>query len=196
MIQTMGIRRAMIVACALVLGGITAARADDKITAPHLEAARAMIAAIHVTDPFDGILPAAAEQLKATLIQNNPNLQDIIVKTVDDEAIKLAARRGALEDEVARNYAKAFSEDDLKAIAAFYTSSVGKKLLSDGPIVEREVGKAVQIWQNGITRDLAENVSAALDKATGGNGGSAQAPAPAPDQTPAKAPAKAPAKKQ
>lgn len=166
MIQATGIRRMTVFAsAALILAGITAARADDTITPSHLAAARATIAAIHVTDAFDNILPAAAQQLKATLIQKDPNLQDLIVKTVDDKTLALASRRAALEKEVARAYANAFSEDELKKITAFYTSPVGKKLLSDGPIVEREVGKAARIWQNGIARDLAQSVGDVLSKA-------------------------------
>ena len=81
------------------------------------------------------------------------------------KTLALASRRAALEKEVARAYANAFSEDELKKITAFYTSPVGKKLLSDGPIVEREVGKAARIWQNGIARDLAQSVGDVLSKA-------------------------------
>ena len=48
-----------------------------------------------------------------------------------------------------------FSEADLNAIAEFYNSDAGKKLISDGPIVTRELFKAADIWQRGIARDLA-----------------------------------------
>jgi len=177
MIQATGIRRTAIAACALLLAGVAAVRADDKISASHLQAARATVAAIHVSDSFDNILPAAAAQLKATLIQRDPNLEDLIVKTVDDQALKLASRRGALEDEVARAFANSFSEDELKKIADFYNSDVGKKLLSDQPIVQREVVKAARIWQNGIERDLADNVGKVLDKAAGSDKGSTDQPA-------------------
>ncbi|MBC2886689.1 DUF2059 domain-containing protein [Ochrobactrum sp. CM-21-5] len=171
-----GFRRLIAPFSALVLiAGVHAASAQE-ISEAHLEAARSAIAAINATEQFDEILPNAARALKGELIQKDPNLEALITKTVDDKALALASRRADLETESARAYAKAFSEDELKAIAAFYTSPAGKKLLSEGPIVTREVVKAANIWQNGIARDLAQSVGEVL---------AAQAGAAAPAQQPA-----------
>ena len=81
------------------------------------------------------------------------------VAIVDKNALALASRRAALETESATDYAKAFSEDELKAIAAFYSSPAGQKLLEKGPEVTAELTRAAQIWQRGIARDLAEAVA-------------------------------------
>ncbi|WP_139975969.1 MULTISPECIES: DUF2059 domain-containing protein [Brucella/Ochrobactrum group] len=173
MIPATGFRRLIAPFSALVLmSGIHAASAQE-ITEAHLEAARAAISAINATEQFDEILPNAARALKGELIQKDPNLEALITKTVDDKALALASRRADLETESARVYAKAFSEDELKAIAAFYTSPAGKKLLSEGPIVTREVVKAANIWQNGIARDLATGVAEVL----AAQAGAAAAPA-------------------
>jgi hypothetical protein len=135
---------------------------EENITDAHLKSARAAVAAIRATEDFDRILPQAAAALKAELIQKNPDLQEIIIRTVDEETIVLAARRADLEKEAALAYARVFTEDDLSAIATFYNSDTGKKLLSDGPIVTRELFKAADIWQRGIARDLAQNVGAKI----------------------------------
>lgn len=162
MIPATGFRRLIAPFSALVLlAGVHAASAQE-ISASHLEAARAAISAIQATDQFDEILPSAARALKAELIQKDPHLEALITKTVDDKAIALASRRADLETEAARAYANTFSEDELKAIAAFYTSDAGKKLLTEGPIVTREVLRAANIWQNGVARDLAQNVGEVL----------------------------------
>ena len=55
-----------------------------------------------------------------------------------------------------------FSEQDLTAIADFYNSDTGKKLLADGPLVTRELFKAADIWQRGIARDLPQAVGAKI----------------------------------
>lgn len=160
------------------------ASAQD-ITGSHLDAAYKAIDAIGATDEFDDVLPQAAQALKAQLIQKNPNLVDVIDKTVDKNALALAARRGDLEKEAATAYARVFSEEDLKKIADFYNSDVGKKLLSDGPIVTREVLKAEQIWQRGIARDLAQSAGTELSQEVGdeadvtGTGATISNPAPA-----------------
>lgn len=168
----------------------------QEISESHLKAARATIDAVNATDNYDVILPAAAQQLKQELIQQNPDLTDVIISTVDEKALGLAGRRADLEREAAIAYAKIFSEQELNAITAFYTSDAGKKLLASGPIVAREVVKAAEIWQRGISRDLATEVGkqisdivdaqVAADKAAGGNAapapeGGAAAPAPAPE---------------
>ncbi len=144
----------------------TAGIAQAQDTTPeHLAVARAAIAAIGATDQFDAILPQAAASLKRELIQKDPNLEAIISSTVDTEVISLAARRGDLEKEAANVYAKVFTEADLKAIADFYQTDAGKKLIKEGPIATRGLIDAANIWQGGIARDLAVNVGEKLKAA-------------------------------
>ncbi|WP_337269807.1 DUF2059 domain-containing protein [Oryzifoliimicrobium ureilyticus] len=136
----------------------------QEITESHLKAARAAIEAIGATNQFDNILPGLADRLKSGLIQDSPNYEDVIIATVDKQALALASRRADLEKEAALTYAKAFSEDELKQIADFYNSPIGKKLLRDGPIASRETLKAADIWAQGISRDLEKNSNAELAK--------------------------------
>lgn len=132
------------------------------ISADHLKVARQAIGALKVTSNFDNILPATAEQLKANLIQANPNFSDEISLTVDDEAIKMAGRRADLEDEAATIYAKKFSAEELAQIAAFYGSEAGKKLLQTAPSAGRELLRAAEIWAGGISRDLSAAANTTL----------------------------------
>ncbi|TAN11911.1 MAG: DUF2059 domain-containing protein [Rhizobiaceae bacterium] len=149
---------------ALSLSGAMAA--DDAATVPpsQLKAARIAVAALHLTDPFDSILPQAAHSLKSQLIEKNPNLQDLIIKIVDEKTLALVSRRADLEKEAARAYAKLFTEQELDAIAAFYNSAAGKKLVQNGPIASREISQAAEIWQRGIARDLAQSVGDEMAK--------------------------------
>lgn len=157
--------RAAVVAVSLL--AFSAAAQAQEIADSHLNAAREAIDAINATDQYDVILPQAAQQLKAELIQKDPNLQSVINATVDEKALALAGRRADLEREAATAYARVFSEQELKDIAAFYTSPAGQKLLADGPIVTREIIKAAQIWQEGIMRDLAQAVGEQLASVAG-----------------------------
>ena len=153
--------RGMVAGFALACAVSSAAMAQD-ISESHFAAARAALSAIKATDVYDNILPAAAESLKARLIANNIDLEAEISQVVDEQRV----------------YASAFSEDELKAITAFYTTEAGKKLLSTGPIATREIDKAARIWSAGIERDLLENVSKALNeqglRANNPEGGDAQ----------------------
>jgi uncharacterized protein len=150
--------RATAAATVIILAGSPFAYAQDA-TPGHLQAARAAIAAIGATNQFDTILPQAAEALRAEMTQKDPNLEQLITSTVDEQVLALAARRGDLENEAARVYAKVFTEAELTAIAEFYNTEVGKKLISDGPLATRQLVQAANIWQGGIARDLAKNVA-------------------------------------
>lgn len=164
------------------------AHAQDA-TPEHLAAARAAIAAIGATNQFDAILPQAADALKGELIQKDPNLEALITSTVDTEVLALAARRADLEKEAANVYAKVFTVDELKAIADFYNTETGKKLIKEGPIATRGLIDAANIWQAGIARDLAQSVGEKIKAAAPATD------APAPEAAPADGaadPAKAP----
>jgi len=175
-------------AATIVLSGLafgSAVKAQE-VSEDQLKASRAAIDAIGATAQFDNILPGLAERLKAGLIQDSPNYQDIISTTVDAQALALAPRRGDLEKEAALTYAKTFTIDELKAIADFYNSDVGKKLLRDGPVASRETAKAADIWAQGISRDLEKQSNVELSKVI-------KAPPPAVDTPAPAAPAPAPA---
>lgn len=170
--------------------GATSSVSAQEATAEHLAAARSAIAAIRATDEFDLILPKAADALRREMIQKDPNLGDAISAAVDEEVLKLASRRADLEAEAARAYANIFSQDELTAIATFYTSDVGKKLISEGSLATRKVIEAANIWQNGIGRDLAEAVAKRVKAASDA---AAPAETPADGAAPAEAaPAEAP----
>lgn len=156
-----GFRRAAALAV-LVAGSMAAPLQAQEISEEHLAAAREAIASINATDRYDNILPGLAEGLKAQFIQASPNFQEQISAAVDEQALELAPRRADLEREAATIYAKAFTLDELKAISSFYATEAGKKLLTNGPLVSRELAKAAEIWANGISRDLNNQSTAVL----------------------------------
>ncbi|SOE08612.1 hypothetical protein SAMN05877838_0336 [Hoeflea halophila] len=139
----------------------------QEVSEDHLAAARSAIEALGSTDQFDGIIPGTAEELKVSLIRANADLQEVISATVDEEALKIVPRRGDLEKEAAQIYAKSFTKEELDAIADFYNSPAGKKLIENGPLVTREVIKAADIWASGVARDLNINVNKALEEKVG-----------------------------
>ncbi|WP_394689077.1 DUF2059 domain-containing protein [Hoeflea sp.] len=155
----------LIVASSLVLN-VNLVQAQE-ISESHLNAARAAMTSLQSTDQFDAIIPASAERLKVQLIRANGDLQEVISATVDEEALKIVPRRGDLEREAAQIYAKAFTEAELTAIADFYNSPAGQKLIENGPLVTRELIKSAEIWSAGISRDLAQNVNKALQEKIG-----------------------------
>ncbi len=141
--------------------GISTVSAED--LGPQLvKAAKAALAASGATDQFDNILPAVAQKVKSDIISARPDLADVVTTIVDEETLKLAARRGDLENESAAIYGRAFSEDDLKKISDFYASDTGQKLLNEAPVLTRALNDASKIWASGIVRDLNQAVDKRL----------------------------------
>lgn len=157
-------RLGRLAAAALVVASLGAGNAlADDASPEHIKAARATIAAVGATGNFDTILPTIAGQIKQQLIQATPNFEPVITEIVDEKAIEIAARRADLEQEAAKVYAQSFTMEELNAITAFYTSPAGKKLLENGPIAQREIAKAADIWATGISRDLSKAASDAIN---------------------------------
>ncbi|MCA0013412.1 DUF2059 domain-containing protein [Mesorhizobium sp. B292B1B] len=187
------VRRLSVLLAASAVFAFSSPAFSQDVTEAHLKAARAAVTAIHATDPFDNILPQAAAALESQLIQKNPDMQELIAKTISEKALALASRRADLEKEAALAYAKVFSEKELNDIATFYSSDSGKKLLESGPAVTRDLVKAADIWQNGLARDLAQQVGETLAAAAKAKAPAAPADAAAPANGAAPADGSAPA---
>ena len=136
----------------------------QEISASHEQAAREALAASGASKPFDDILLRLGARVKDTLVNARPELADQIGPMVDDATIALAPRRGDLEREAAQIYARTFTEEELKTIAEFYNTSAGKKILSDGPVVARELTQASRVWTAGVQRDLQKAAQEGLSK--------------------------------
>lgn len=155
-----------------LLSMVAAAQAQE-YSESHLKAARSAMVALKASDQFDAILPGIAQDLQAQLTAKNPDLEALIGATVQEKALELVGRRSVLEGEVARVFAKIFTEEELNAITAFYNTDAGRKMNAELPIVTREMAKAAEIWQRGLARDLAESVGASLEAAVGKDSGAA-----------------------
>ncbi len=124
----------------------------------HIAAAKSAIKATESTNELNEILPRAAVRMADQLIGTRPDIADQIQVIVNESAIELAPRRGDLEIEVAKIYARVFTQEDLQNISEFFGTEAGKKFLSELPIVVREIDKASRIWGNGINRDMSQKV--------------------------------------
>ena len=143
-----------------------AAAHAQSVSPSHEQAAREALAASGASAPFDDILLRLGARVKDQLVNARPELADQIGTMVDEATIALAPRRGDLETEAAQIYARTFTEEELKEIARFYNTSAGKKILSDGPVVARELTKASRVWTAGIQRDLQKAATDGMQELT------------------------------
>jgi hypothetical protein len=83
---------------------------------------------------------------------------------VDAQALELVARRKDLDNDVARIWAKHFSEEELTAISTFYRSPAGAKLAEIGPKVVGETLQSVKGWSDRVGEELFEKSREGLKK--------------------------------
>ncbi|MEM7302234.1 MAG: DUF2059 domain-containing protein [Pseudomonadota bacterium] len=140
----------------------TSGTSAQEISDEHMAAARKALTATKASDPFDLILPALSTRLKNERISLRPDLSNQISLTVDEATLAVAKRRGDLEKEAARIYAKSFTIEELKAVEEFFRDGPGAKFLKEAPVLARQLDEASKIWTQGVARDLAADVEKRL----------------------------------
>jgi uncharacterized protein len=146
--------RAAIIGVALT--AVAPAAFAQEITASHLAVALDVVKSAKASRGFDSVLPLLAEQVENKLIRVRPDLNKEIVSAVEDAALKLSARRSDLDNDIARIWAKAFSEEELNTIAAFYKSPAGQKFADVGAQVVAESYQAVGHWSDRVGEELLQ----------------------------------------
>lgn len=147
-----------------VVLGLTGPVAAQEITQTHLEAALEVLKSSPASRSYDDLLPAVADAVKSQLILQRPDLHKQISETVDTLVVTLVPRRSDLDNDLARVWAKGFTEDELVTIASFYSSPAGQKFSQIGPNVISEGYKVAEGWAVRVREELLEKSRLELQK--------------------------------
>jgi hypothetical protein len=142
---------------------VAPSRADD-ITPSHLAAAVDAVRDARASKGFDNVLPVISERVQDQIIRLRPDLYKQIAGVVQQEALKLVGRRAELDNAVAQIWAKTFTEDELKAISAFYKSPAGAKFVDALPQVIGDSAHQVQVWSDKVGQELMDKSRESLKK--------------------------------
>jgi hypothetical protein len=103
---------------------------------------------------YEPIVRGIVEQTRLTLLRANPMLG----KDLNEVAAKLRAdygpRSAELMDNAARIYATHFTEHELKEALAFYKSPLGRKLVTQEPIILDQSMKEAQAWADHMSDEV------------------------------------------
>jgi hypothetical protein len=150
---------------ATLLAGLPLASATaQEFSESQLAAAKAAAIASPMAQEFGNLLPFLAQRVQNRLVSLRPDLHELIAKTVEDQALRLAARRADLDNAVALLWAREFTEDELKQIAAFYESDVGKKVITVGSKLGQQTVQAASNWSNRVGEELLDKTREELKK--------------------------------
>lgn len=122
---------AVVVSAMSLLCGV--ASAQQQPSAGALAAARQLLQLKGAFTVYDGAVIGTIENIKGQLLQANISYQ----KDLNDVGVKLRqdlnGRDAEIGNEMVRQYATDFSEQELKDLIAFYNTPLGKKLLTQEP---------------------------------------------------------------
>lgn len=162
MIATKHVRLAL--AAALVVWGLSAAQAQQASPAA-LAAAREVVELKGGTKMFDPIILSVVDQTRTALLRTNPQLSKDINEVASNVLVEYASKRAELQGEAAKFYAARFSEQELKDIATFYKSALGKKMLEQEPLVLDDTFNYVQQqWAPKFAEEAMARIRAEMKK--------------------------------
>lgn len=156
-----------IAAVALLLTGAAAdpAAKPDPATASHLAAALDVMDALNAKATFMVVVESVSSTMLANIKQTHPEASDKAVaefhKAFKDEMVSQTDELMKMQAAV---YAEHFSEADLKALAAFYRSDVGKRFVSEQPAIIKEVTPLALKWGMQAGQNAAQRAMEKLQK--------------------------------
>jgi len=114
---------------------------------------------------FDPVIAGMVEQTKTALLRTSPQLNKELAEVATQLAAEFAPRRNEIIAEAAKFYASRFTEQELKDIVAFYKSPVGKKMLTQEPLVLDQTFTFVQQqWAPRTSEEVMSRFRAEMKK--------------------------------
>jgi len=133
-------------------------------SAAAMASARELIATTGATTLFSPLIPGVVEQAKLLFLQQNPTIGAQLNEVAAKVRTDLAPRFSEITDQVAKFYATAFTDQELKAIIAFYHTPAGKKLLDEQPKIADASMRFTQEWANKLSDEVIGKMREELQK--------------------------------
>ncbi len=95
---------------------------------------------------FEGMINGVIESAKNSFLPNNPNLNRPLNEVAVQLRKEFEVKKLELANEVARVYARRFTEQELRELLAFYKTTLGRKVLSEEALAVEDGFKRAQEW--------------------------------------------------
>jgi uncharacterized protein len=159
--------RARLLTVAIAAVAIAAITLPTRAQAPdpaRLAAAKDMMEASRVDKQFEQVIPLLLDRLKESFRTIAPDKRGVIDGVFEQMQSKFISRRAELLDEIAAVYAQKLEAAEMKAVAEFYRSPVGSRLIDAQPQIMQESIMAGQRWGQRIGREIEEEARRELKR--------------------------------
>jgi uncharacterized protein len=157
-------RFARLAAVAVALTAFGPAAHSQEPSAAAMATAKEIVAVTGATALFNPLIAGVVEQAKLLFLQQNPTMGKELNEVAAKMRSDLAPRFDELVNDVARNYATHFTEQELKDVLGFYKTPAGNKLISEQPKVFDASMKFAQAWANSLTDEVIAKMRDELKK--------------------------------
>jgi hypothetical protein len=141
-----------------------AAPAKPPASPAAIAAAKEILAMKNASAMYAQAVPSVVEQTKTNLLQSNLNYQKDLNEVAVIVAQSLAGREKEIGDGMAKVYADAFTEQELKDLVTFYKSPLGAKLLSAEPEAIQNSITYMRQWGQTFSQVVAAQFRAEMHK--------------------------------
>jgi hypothetical protein len=154
--------------CALLVlalaAGLPQTAAAQTVSPAQLKLAQQVVELSGSSRAFDRAIPSIFQQTYTTLVQANPDLQKDLTEVTERLIPEFDARKAEILQIVAQAYANKFTETELKELAAFYGSPIGKKLVAEHTAILQEAFQRTQEWGGKVSQELIERIRVEMKK--------------------------------
>lgn len=157
-----GAKRAAIVAA--VLFACAAPVHAQQPSAAAIASAKEVMVMKGASKMFDALIPGVIEQAKNIFLQSNPGLGKDLNEVAAALRAEYAVRRDEIGNEIARLYASHFTEQELKELAAFYKSPLGKKMIEAEPKAIDQTMVFAQNWGDKLSEEIIGKIRGEMKK--------------------------------
>jgi len=127
--------------------------------------AKTVIAILRLQVVPQQIVMSLVQQIAQKILEANKGKQKAIEAYAKESLLPAVQKRqAALDQQQAVIVANHFSEDELRQILAFYQGPVGKKLLSSGPAMTKEVLQYANGWAAQVFEEIKPTIAPELKK--------------------------------
>lgn len=132
------------------------------VSAAALASAKEILAAKNVALIYQEAVPGLVQRAKAVFLQSNLNLQ----KDLDEVAVKVAkeltGREQEIGEQMAKIYGNMFTEAELKELATFYKSPLGKKVIDNEPAAFGQTRAYMNQWAEKFVEEINVKIRAEM----------------------------------
>jgi hypothetical protein len=116
--------------------------------------AKQILSMTGATAVFNPLIAGVVEQARLLYLGQNPALAPDLNQIAAQIRKDLQPRFSELTDEIAKLYADAFTDSEMKEILAFYQSPIGKKLIEVQPKMTEASMNFAQNWANKLSEEV------------------------------------------